>query len=244
MYDTTVMAHKVAEAFFSNTWFSTECVIGIVRTTRGTMAGMSLADLIYTITFARVLFTCRESLKNEGLHSQFDKGPYREASREVAFVDDVMHPVLSDASNVVAKVVAVVQIIATTFAIYGLEVNLAFGKTNALVLFVGAFAKKYLKQLVLNAFQMLVRYSKINAILHFVDLYKHVGTQSSVTHDMNSEIAVRAEYIGAGMKSFAKIFRNPHLAHKREISLSKAYLMAGGTYQSSTWPNLNITQYR
>ena len=43
-------------AQYTNSWFSTEFLAGVIATMRGTMAGMTMADLIYALAFARILY--------------------------------------------------------------------------------------------------------------------------------------------------------------------------------------------
>ncbi len=239
------IAYKVAEAFFHNTWFSTECCNGCMHTRRGTMAGMSLADLVYTVAFARVLKATNDALLHYGVTSAFDDPAFPMVLREVRFVDDVMVPVVDkDAASICGKVVSVAKLLATVYAMFGLEVNFDMGKTNALVCMRGSSARKAQLELDALDYQIKFSYGLLHATLFFVDVYKHMGTQVSVAHDLKHEVFLRGVYIRTGLKTFHKIFLNRCLTTKKKVTIVKAYLFAGGTFQCSAWPNLCITLYR
>lgn len=46
--------YAVAQSFYSNTWFSQESIEGVVRTRRGCLAGLPLADIIFSLVCATV----------------------------------------------------------------------------------------------------------------------------------------------------------------------------------------------
>ncbi len=63
------LVHAFSQSFYKNTWFSQESLSGVIKTACGSMAGMPLADIVYTIAFSRVLKALYKALDDEGLSS-------------------------------------------------------------------------------------------------------------------------------------------------------------------------------
>ncbi len=62
-------AWGLVNKLYCNTWFSQDYVNGIVRTSLGCMAGTPPADIIYALTFSRVLAKFNDALDAKGLRS-------------------------------------------------------------------------------------------------------------------------------------------------------------------------------
>ena len=124
------------------TWFSTEYVDNVVHTKRGSMAGMTLADIVYASASSRILNTFVTSLRVDGLLSRF--GPNSEFEfLPVAFHDDVVVPsVVPSCAILVDYTTAVAASAVTSFSMFSLKLNFKVGKSEALALFNGKGTKK------------------------------------------------------------------------------------------------------
>ena len=95
---------QLSSSFDRNTWFSQQSLPSVVHTTRGSMAGMPLADIIYALASSRVLDKFHSALSSEGLTSSIvgrDNLPFQ--LFEVAYCDDTAVPVVSEAPVLVDK---------------------------------------------------------------------------------------------------------------------------------------------
>ena len=54
-----------------------------------------------------------------------------------------------------------------------------------------------------------------NVVLQFVDSYKHMGTQFSMSHDLSQEVVARAAIIRSGVRALKPILSNPRLPLKK-----------------------------
>ncbi len=64
----------------------------------------------------------------------------------------------------------------------------------------------------------------------FVNCYKHVGTNFSVSNDLKQEATVRAAIIKSAAKSVKKVIGNPRLPLPKKLNYIKAHLFSSGFF--------------
>ena len=136
----------ITHAFHTNTWFSQESLPGVVRTNRGCLAGLPLADVVFSLLFACVLFRFRGAIRANGLNSSYLLDGVSHEFDEFVFADDAVYPIFISGPkpgcvDLVDRCLAVSSVIATTALSFGLVINFAAGKSEALCRFVGPAAK-------------------------------------------------------------------------------------------------------
>ena len=98
-----------------------------MKTTQGSLAGMTLADICYAAVFAKVLHIFHLSLEKEDLVPVIPASTRAPEMQLViaAYADDVVAPCLCDhAKQVVPKSLKIVEIAKAVFLIVGLILNL------------------------------------------------------------------------------------------------------------------------
>ena len=130
------VAFKFAEELHRCTWSTTEGLTGIINTSQGSMAGMTLADLVYASAFSKVIHTLIKSLSNDNLIPVIGDGM---KVFPVAFHDDLVIPTRADSAlQLVPLNLRVADIMCTVFNMFCLTVNFLPGKTASLVAFSAA----------------------------------------------------------------------------------------------------------
>ena len=80
---------------YRNTWFAQDYVNSVVATKLGCMAGTSPADLVYALSFFRVLFRFYDALVSKGLVSSLSRHSHAPSLElcDVDYCDDTVIPV-------------------------------------------------------------------------------------------------------------------------------------------------------
>ena len=231
----------LSQSQYSNSWFSTEYLSNVVHTTQGSMAGMTLADLVYAAAFSKVIHTLIKSLQNDDLIPIIGEGMH---VFPVAFHDDLVIPTRTDtALQLVPHNLRVADIMCTVFNMFCLTVNFLPGKTASLVAFFGKGSKQAHLQLQAANFKISTDHTHCNQFsLQFDKTYKHMGTKLSLSFGMAEEVTYRTIAMRSGIKLYIHIFNNPKIPLKCKIAIVNIYLLTKGTFQCGTWPILNTTQ--
>jgi len=223
---------------YTNTWFSCEFTDGIIATSKGCMAGMTLADITYALAFSKVLDTLYKSLNDQNLVSYYtsDFDAKSHPCRLVAYHDDIfIFNMAAKPSLIVYKTTSVALYVRHTFMIFGLTVNFKEGKSEATIQFRGTSQK--IEHRRLQDMQYSVPIDPVDAsspVLRFVPLYKHMGTKTC----LGSEVAHRCAIVCTACKSFSHIFKNELVSDSKKVSVVRAYLVSKGAHNCSTWPAL------
>jgi len=234
-YDRT-LAKAMVQEWFKNTWLSQEGIDGVIVTHFGSLAGTPLADLLYSLAMARVLLNLRNSLKKDNLESSFFINETEIKCSDASFVDDVAMNIVAPASEIVDKSVCVASICYNVFACYAMKLNFSPGKSECVVKIHGTGKKACLKRLAQHnmLFPMEV-VGNIPISLLFVNEYKHVGTNTSIGH----ELSVRVACLFKSTHSLrAKILKNSSICFSQRVNILQMYLLSRGAFQCSTWSNI------
>ena len=76
---------QYAHNMYKHTWFSQEFVQGIVSTKSGSLAGLPLADLLFSVAIARILYKVNTALANSGLESFYYHNEIKYMARGLLF---------------------------------------------------------------------------------------------------------------------------------------------------------------
>ena len=102
----------LASSFYNNFWFSTQGLVNVVRTQRGSGAGTPLADIIFGLAMARVIYVLREEVSENGYQASLGKGDKEVVFKDLSYHDDLVIPVVDQAERLVDKVAAVASLAA------------------------------------------------------------------------------------------------------------------------------------
>ena len=131
------LSTKLVSEWYNNTWMSQEGIDNVIISWIGCLAGTPLADMVFTLSIARVLLAFRKSLECDGLQSEVCVQNHVYAMVDVSFVDDCIMPSSGSAQEIVAKTVAVANLAYSTFLCFKLLLNFCPGKSEAFVCFGG-----------------------------------------------------------------------------------------------------------
>jgi hypothetical protein len=191
----------------AHAWISTEGLPGVLETARGTLAGTSLADIMYGVLMRRVLGRCREALAAEGLVEVVDTpqvgslfgladGTCGVAVRadDISYVDDAVSPVFAPAQDICFKLRSVASIAHSCFRRFGLVLN--YKRGEALIQWAGkgmALARLELVG-VLNS-QIAFVSCGCEVVLQVARYYKHLGTRTAASGHMGPEVSATSTTI-------------------------------------------------
>ena len=77
----------------------------------------------------------------------------------------------------------------------------------------------------------------------FRSVYKHMGTEFSLTHDLSQEVSTRAAVIRSGTRAIKSVLQSPGFPLVKKLSFVKAHLFSSGFFQCSTWGPLSPSLY-
>ena len=134
----------IAAALHRMTWFTTEGLPNVVRTSRGSQAGMSLADVMFIAAAGRVADQVAEGLAAAGvtarlphdaaacLFSDGCAGACRDVLH-VYYVDDGAIPVVAPARDLAVHIAKAACVVADVYCKFGFELKAGPNKTAVLV---------------------------------------------------------------------------------------------------------------
>ena len=155
--DAGASAHALAllTATHTGTWFSIDGISCVSAFLSGTLAGTSLADIIFIVSIAVVCQTCERGLVEaeipvplDGISAAAYYGldgdilPIRPTVTNVMWVDDLAVPIVAHADSLLRKSRAAFIVIWNSFLKFGLKLNLFPGKTALLPAFFGQRSEK------------------------------------------------------------------------------------------------------
>ncbi len=232
---------QLSSCYYRNTWFSQQSLPNVVHTTRGSMAGMPLADIIYALASSRVLGKFHCALISEGLTSSIaDRDNLPLQLLEVTYCDDTAVPVISDALGLVDKASLVTEVAVTVFMSFGLHVSFDNGKTEAVAYFCGFGSTIAQRALAAVGSCSMFSFLGVSYTLNFVKSYKHLGSHFSVSNELRLEIVSKAGYIKSGIGAITPILKHPKVELKKKLTMVKSHLLGGGLYQCGTWGYISL----
>ena len=250
----------------SSTWLSFESLKGVVQCMTGTLAGTSLADVMFSLAFLRLLKKLRDTLAQRGLVWQVDAtgaahffgredlGPELFHPFDASYVDDLVIPIADTAGSLIGKVVDTTAVVVDIFSMFGFEVNFSKGKTEVLFLLRGVGADAVARHISHNLKGRIEvklhrcsrrRISSKRApppkvvFLLATDLYKHVGTKVPNGKSFLPEVRCRMAIMSESAQPIrVKVLNNSKVPLTRRVLFLRALLFSRGFFQAATWPVL------
>ena len=108
---------------------------------------------------------------------------------EVVYCDDEAIPVITSSDMLVDKVGLIIQVARVIFSSFGRMLNFGNNQTNVLPYFVGPGSQKAKQELSANNYKCNVMFNDRLFELLFVNGYKHLGTNFSVSNDLKQEVS-------------------------------------------------------
>eukprot|EP00435_Cladocopium_sp_Y103_P030094 s1574_g7.t1 len=166
----------------------------------------------------------------------------------ILWADDIAIPVLSPSARQLAPMVQDTLTFArATLRDFGFTLNLALGKTTAVLSFHGPEAPDMRKQFQFetgSGVECLFP-DGATAWLHFASSYKHLGTIFSSDHELQQEISVR---VGAAKCAFSHLSKpvltNRHLPQKLRLQLFHALIVTKLLFGLGAWQTLTPTLFQ
>eukprot|EP00973_Karenia_brevis_P088221 12232947-Karenia_brevis.AAC.1 len=252
--------------FCNCSWMSFEGLSGVVKNESGTLAGMSLADVMFMSAFKRVVCRVKHRMRSAGLIHTIDASGAGDffniegiastcETEPLAFVDDLLLPIICNASDVINSLKVVACIVCEVFARFAFLPNFGRGKTEALVNFYGKHAKSNKEELfcVMNGcvpFMPQVGHSivdnepgVVSMCLRCVGSYKHLGSHRScglsILPEIRQKIASATKFIHPLAK---RVLRRTSMSTRARISYAQAFLFTRCLFECVAWPRLSISE--
>jgi len=255
-------ALKLLQKTHVKSWFSTDGLAGVVQFTLGTLAGTSLADLVFILCMAVVIRKLTADLKAADLISYLptaDVGRFYGADDSdwplvtmlplSAWVDDLTIPVLCHADHLFEKAIAVMDITWAAFTCHAMEVNMKAGKSEFLPLYAGPHALRARQREATlpkdadSATPTLLCKSvgadgkKIR--LRVVKSYTHMGKRTVASGAQTEEITQRHNSTLPFANRLAwKFFRESRAAWDKKMLVASSLLLSKELYGAGSFPIL------
>ena len=187
----------------AETWCSLPCQ-QFLHTRRGTRPGSPLADIVFHILMTSVAKDIDEWIVLHSVHSPVFPGEV-DTFPSILWADDIAVPVAtSQPEHLVPLLLKLLCAVRDCLHDRGFTLNFALGKTNAVVSFRGSGASELRKefQLVSKPGATCVFSDGTEAWLHFVPVYKHLGTIFASDHSLESELSMRIGIAGSAIFTF------------------------------------------
>ena len=233
----------------THTWFTVQGVADPASTRRGTRAGNPLGDLIFTLSVTKVLRAVRHTLHHEGLmnvlpaHTEPNlfagpDGLQQRLAAEVSYVDDTLYYTIEPKpKDMIVQLMAITSIAVRTFFLHGLSINLAAGKTEAVVRLQGPGAVRLWRQLAAQGGMIVSGPTGQPVIINVVTSYKHMGVCSAPAPTRMCEAKPRAAVAFTKVKRLrSKVLAARAMDTDVRTSLGESLIESGLFQGVQAWP--------
>ncbi len=136
-----------------------------------------------------------------------------------------------------------VTVVATVLMSFGLQLSFSNGRAEVVLYLVGPMSRTVRRELSLLDNSVSFHIFDKMYVLNFVDSYKHLGSQFSVSCDLKMEVVSKAGYIKSGLKAIAPVLKHPKVDLKRKVIMISSHLLAGGLHHCGAWGRLPYNVY-
>ena len=242
-----ITLRAVLQEVFSGTWntvmtHSTEASNTIMRSVRGTRPGDPIADLAFTCAMRQIL--------RDFVHDAKDTLPPLISSHPtvsvppITWVDDVAVYLEADTSKALLEQVrATVKMMAAKCRSYGLDINVATGKSEVLFQFHGREATLLRKQLFHDKSLELGEGCWNCVKVPITSRYTHLGVIHSANLSFDNELHYRLARGREALRECKKtILSNVAIPANRRWMLAKSLVMSRVFFACEIWPQLTSAQ--
>jgi len=221
----------------AETWCSLPCQ-QFLHTRRGTRPGSPLADIVFHILMTSVAKDIDEWIVLHSVHSPVFPGEV-DTFPSILWADDIAVPVAtSQPEHLVPLLLKLLCAVRDCLHDRGFTLNFALGKTNAVVSFRGSGASELRKefQLVSKPGATCVFSDGTEAWLHFVPVYKHLGTIFASDHSLESELSMRIGIAGSAFSHLSRpLLTNRHLPTRLRLKLFQSLIVSKLFFGLGAW---------
>ena len=251
---------EVANELHRSTWFVLAGDSCVIETHRGTRPGGSLADVVFSILFSKVLqrrplTACHPFVPQvawDGLRSPWPSANGRASAEveasDVVYADDLASFVVCDSPQALPGAISgIVADTIDTLLPHGLNANVGPTKTAAIAVPAGRGSRAVRRRLFSEGKGRLVVLPETRGGLRLdlVTVYKHLG--SLVTHDgcLLQEIKYR---ISAGRSAMQegkqRLFACKAIPLERRVAIFRSHVLSAVTPGVGTWRFLNGREWQ
>ncbi len=130
-----------------------------------------------------------------------------------------------------------------TFSVFGLALSFESNKSEAVPIGSGPNSKASRRSLSEQDNSCSFYVGGSSFVLRFVESYKHLGCNFTVSNDMKLEVVCKSGYIRSSVNSIRRVICNPHVSLKKKLTCIQAHLLAGGLNISGTWSHIPSNAY-
>lgn len=241
----------------SFTWASVDGTTGILKTERGTAAGLPLSDAIFIAAVGRVLVRIDQAIADSGLNAKLKVPPSVRSSQfgqfldvpahicfsTVGFVDDLVFPVLAKPEDIACQITTTTEIIADSMAHFGFQLNPKRNKTEAMITWIGKGMVAARKKLLIDDQALLHCCPDDHKMfsLRIVRSYQHLGTEATVSGHMGEEVVRRMSVMGASARKIRKkLLGNALIPMAKRCLIAQSHAFSRGFFQCGTWTHLSM----
>ena len=234
------------------TWFTTEGLPHVVGTSRGSQAGMSLADVMFIAAAGRVADKVAEGLAAAGVTARLPHDATAclfgdvcvNACRDVPhvyYVDDGAIPIVAPAKDLAVHITRAACVVADVYFKYGFELKAGPNKTAVLVQWRGDGAITEQRR-VQSGTRLGLRCQPARAPpfdLPVVHVYKHLGTKTAVGSSMGPEVAFKEAMVYEDLRRLRKrVLANPAVPLSDRARIAQVAVLSRLLFQVGSWPKL------
>ena len=236
----TPVVTRILQETHQSTWYALSGHDACYATERGSRPGSPLADLAYNTLMTQVLRQVEIELQDTPLVAQSGLAMQMECP-PVAWVDDVAIPLAAHSpQNLESVLKAATLVVHRVMQHFGLTLNMAPGKTEAVVQYRGPEAPKFRVERFISTMGHLPLDDPLGGqSLRIASDYQHLGTTFAQNTSISQEVRRR---IGKATKVFRQlkrtIFSNRRLGIKVRLVLLDSLVLSIVFHGAGNWPLL------
>ena len=249
--------NAVLNETLSETWFQMESP-ALIRTTRGSRPGDSLADIIFNVLFSKVLDSIEAELTNANLMLYVNKplircpflhtsAPQQIPVYQITWADDIALLLrVHETSNIAPALTTAAYQLHSTLAKHAMQLSYGKHKTAALVIPKGKGALHARRQLFSDPDAKLPVLTEEQTVgLPLISTYVHLGSTIAAKGGLLPELRARAAKAFSAFRRAAKqVYQAKTIPLDTRKTLFRSTVLAIWTWGAGAWPWLNQAEMR
>ena len=240
-------------------WISQEFIPGVIEVDTGSLAGTSLADLVFSANMTVIIREIRRLKTKEGLDYSIPEGTVNLFDRDsrpterpiqitdVSYADDLQDSVIAPSDRLLLQTIRTLQIIDICFMVAGMMINYERGKSGLIFHYNGP-GSSLLRSMVENHYAKAIRIpvpDKRSEIIVYSEIsYKHVGTQEARATAMVYDAVDKSRRIHRASKDMHSILTDATCPLKTRRLLAILHIFSAGYFHTGTWPVLHAYEFK
>ena len=234
------------QELFSATWNTVKVACGHenppMQSTRGTRPGDPVADLAFTCVMQTILSRFLQDARD--LLPVIPSAEGDQVVPPITWVDDVAIFLESEqAAQIIPQVQQVVALMYKHCRAYGLDLNFAPGKTEALLRLHGRCSTQIRKKVFQEKFLPVTQEPGEKILLSVTSQYTHLGLKHTATMGFEAEFSFRfARARQALAECRKKIIKNKSISPETRWNLARSLILSRLFFGCELWPILSQKQ--